>query len=366
MKLFLSLIFLGLLSASPATASAWLGHGPDAPKLPSAQKEVGVWQPLEITAKPMGSPGKENDVAFTINRLKWQGGLVLTSRNADFGGFSGLRLSEGGSSVTMISDRARWLKAGLLYEENGAIAGLEKAAIATMMRYNGEELTGTAGDAEGLELIGGGKAVVSFERYHRVDRYRTDEAGRYVFDQRLLHNRLVKGLAGNSSLEAVLLLKDSRMLTLAEGSVAASDLADDEAGLFQGDARPGWISAASNWETGGDDWQPLAYETAPGFSVTDLAQDPESGAVFVLERAFSRAKGVRARVTRIDLADIKPGTLLKGEELAQLNMVQGIDNMEGLDLRRLPDGRLMLYMISDDNFNVAQRTVLLSWEVLPE
>jgi hypothetical protein len=45
-------------------------------------------------------------------------------------------------------------------------------------------------------------------------------------------------------------------------------------------------------------------------------------------------------------------------------MHENIDNMEGLALRRGRNGKTLLYMISDDNYNlILQRTVFLMFEV---
>jgi hypothetical protein len=69
-------------------------------------------------------------------------------------------------------------------------------------------------------------------------------------------------------------------------------------------------------------------------------------------------------VQRIDASAVKPGARLNGEEIAHFTMHENIDNMEGMALRRDGGGHTLLYMISDDNYNlVLQRTVLLMFEV---
>lgn len=40
-----------------------------------------------------------------------------------------------------------------------------------------------------------------------------------------------------------------------------------------------------------------------------------------------------------------------------------IDNFEGLAVRELPRGGLLLYLISDDNFNFFQQTLLLQFRL---
>jgi hypothetical protein len=42
-------------------------------------------------------------------------------------------------------------------------------------------------------------------------------------------------------------------------------------------------------------------------------------------------------------------------------MWQDIDNMEGLSVHTGPDGESILTLVSDDNFSVLQRTLLLQF-----
>ena len=55
---------------------------------------------------------------------------------------------------------------------------------------------------------------------------------------------------------------------------------------------------------------------------------------------------------------------VEGEVLATLSFQDAnIDNMEGLAVRRGPNGETFLYVISDDNYWRLQRTLLLMFEV---
>ena len=54
-----------------------------------------------------------------------------------------------------------------------------------------------------------------------------------------------------------------------------------------------------------------------------------------------------------------PGAVLEGRELARLHLPLNIDNMEGLALRQGGAGETLVYLISDDNFNPLQRTLLM-------
>jgi hypothetical protein len=127
--------------------------------------------------------------------------------------------------------------------------------------------------------------------------------------------------------------------------------------LRRGGRAVGWVSDA-------DGWSPLTYALSDGFVVTDLATLP-SGDVLVLERRYALRIGVAARVRRIAKGAIAPGAELAGELLAELRPPLTVDNMEGLAARReAATGKTLIYMISDDNYSITQRTLLLMFELL--
>ena len=41
-----------------------------------------------------------------------------------------------------------------------------------------------------------------------------------------------------------------------------------------------------------------------------------------------------------------------------------VDNFEGIDVRKGPAGEIFIYLISDDNFNPEQRTLLMMFELM--
>ena len=49
--------------------------------------------------------------------------------------------------------------------------------------------------------------------------------------------------------------------------------------------------------------------------------------------------------------------------LAQMNVLLTIDNFEGIAAKELPDGRVRLFIVSDDNFSASQRTLLMVFDV---
>ena len=56
--------------------------------------------------------------------------------------------------------------------------------------------------------------------------------------------------------------------------------------------------------------------------------------------------------------------MLDGPVLIEADMGYQIDNMEGLSVHRAANGDIVLTLVSDDNFSVIQRTILLQFTLL--
>jgi len=86
----------------------------------------------------------------------------------------------------------------------------------------------------------------------------------------------------------------------------------------------------------------------------------------VLERRFSWTRGLAVRIRSVPLAAIKSGALVDGRELMFADMGSQIDNMEGVSVHRDSSGALVLTLLSDDNFSLLQRTLLLQFTLVRE
>jgi hypothetical protein len=99
------------------------------------------------------------------------------------------------------------------------------------------------------------------------------------------------------------------------------------------------------------------------FDVSDAVLLP-SGDLLVLERKFSLFVGVGIRIRRIALKSIAPGALVDGPSIFNADLGREIDNMEGIDAHVTEAGDTVLTMVSDDNFSLIQRTLLLQFTLV--
>jgi hypothetical protein len=99
------------------------------------------------------------------------------------------------------------------------------------------------------------------------------------------------------------------------------------------------------------------------YDVSDAVLLP-SGALLVLERKFSWLAGIGIRIRRIALTSVAPGAVVDGPAIFEADLSEEIDNMEGIDAHITPEGDTVLTMVSDDNFSMIQRTLLLQFTLV--
>jgi len=82
-----------------------------------------------------------------------------------------------------------------------------------------------------------------------------------------------------------------------------------------------------------------------------------------MERFFAPLIGVRVYIRRVTQASIAAGQW-DGEAFAELAPPLALDNFEGLAAVKR-DGGARLYVVSDDNFNRNQKTLLYAFDLAP-
>lgn len=278
--------------------------------------------------------------------LRPLGGLEIARHELGFGGLSGLHIAPD-LTVTVISDLGRFAEMSLTLD--AALRPLRLALRRTGRLADGAGRPlprGHASDAEALARLPDGSWLIGYERWHRIRRHVTlDGPGSYVEAPPGLERA-----AANAGLESIAVLADGRWLAIAE------ELALPEA--------PG---LTAGWIGGPGAWVPIGWRPASGMQPVDAAPLPGGGAL-VLERGFSLFGGFSARLTRVGataLAQARAGSVLEGEEILRFASPLPVDNYEGVAVVR-HQGRLLVGIVSDDNENRLQRTLLLLFEMLAE
>jgi hypothetical protein len=252
-------------------------------------------------------------------------------------------VSPDGTGLTSITDEGYALTATITYDADGRLSGLAEGDINRLRDEAGKVLQGKPDqDAEAMAMQADGSILVAFERNHRIWRYPSGDEPLRGFPTSLPAPDGLSGLPENSGIEAMTVLADGSLLALAEG--------DDESDGAGGE------SPAFLWRDGA--WSHLRYQHFENYRPSDAARLP-SGDLLIVERRYTLLQGVGIRLVRLPASTVIPGALLQPVEIARLLPPLSIDNMEGLAVRQNDRGETMIYMISDDNFNVVQRNLLL-------
>jgi hypothetical protein len=333
----------GALGLSIGAVAALTGQGALARPEPVGPGPVS----LDIAARPIPALLARAPGQTRFGALAFRGGLVLSAREAAFGGFSGLWRSDDGQRIVAVSDNAHWLTARL-QREGGQLAGLTDAVLAPMLGAGGRPLSRTRSyDTEGLAMAGG-VAYVGVERSHEVLRFDWAARGVAARGQPMALPAEARQLPRNRGLEAIGVAPAPSPVAGAVVAISERSAGHDEPtlGLILGGAGPGRFR----------------YRLQDGYEVTDLAFLPQ-GDMLVLERWYRPWRGLGMRLRRVPAAMLLPGALVEGALLADLDLAHEIDNMEGLAVHQ-EQGRTILTVISDDNFSMIQRTVLLEFELV--
>ncbi|MBC7952651.1 MAG: esterase-like activity of phytase family protein [Rhodospirillaceae bacterium] len=257
--------------------------------------------------------------------------MELRSSDNRFGGLSGLSFD--GKNLVAVSDKGRWLSFRLDVDNEGRPTNVGQLEIGELGGLDGGKQDG---DSEEITRTPEGW-VVSFERRHRLMLYPDTLSGKPV---RLAAPQGYARQPGNGGGEAVARLTDGRLLLLSEEGGN-----DDSTGWA-------WLGRSGAWER-------LSYRREGLFHPTGAATLP-NGDVLVTERRFTWMGGVALRLVRLKAADIRSGAVLNGAELFRLEPPWLVDNYEGIALRQREDGRVVAYLVSDDNFNPFQATLLMA------
>ncbi|MDP3492757.1 MAG: esterase-like activity of phytase family protein [Hyphomonadaceae bacterium] len=330
---------------------------------PSSAKPVEA-EGITLTTKSVSLQAM-NPMRTSVGGLNLVAGYDLTSEDERFGGLSGIDILDDGNLIA-VTDKGDFVWIDLQDD------GLTPAAmrIAPMRDGKGKPFpTKGAADAEGL-AIRDGLALVSFESNARVLAYDIGACGAAArgiplgWDMGAAFARQKLNVGDNQGVEGLAITNDWYLLAGVETKLGnASPLS----------ARP--LEAAARFDL-------TLGENAPELVGLDQLQSGEDTRVFSLHRSSRPLSGNAITVVETVLQRDRDQSNLPariGSELhersrqyflikssrvlAEMNLLVTIDNYEGIAAKRMPDGRVRLFIVSDDNYSATQRTLLMVFDV---
>jgi len=297
---------------------------------------------LIVEAIPM-EMDSEKPGQTRLGRLTFLSGFRLKSEDSRFGGLSGLALSPDGSMLYAVSDAGYWVSARMRHDSQGRLTGFDQWTMAPLLTPEGTPVRSPQHDAEALALDRDGSFIVSFEQIHRLWRYPLPTNGFTGPATPLPGPPEIEKAPDNEGMEGLTVLPDGRLFVITERYENAD----------------GTVKA---WLVDNGRFASLSYLVSDGFVPTDVAALP-GGDLLVLERRYSFFSGVAGRVQWISRDALRPGAVLRGKEIASFHPPLLVDNFEGIAVRQDSNGNTLVYIVSDDNYSLFQKTYLLQFRL---
>ncbi len=316
----LSAVAVLLLGACAGTVAAPPGIGLDDGWTPAA---------ASVRSVGLGLPGG----ARLEDGVRFAGGLQLVLEEASpLHSLSDLKLMDDLHFVS-VTDAGDLVRGRLRLNRAGRLTGLEGLRFRRLTLMDGRPIMEKAdGDAEGLAIDARGDLLVSFERDHRIWNYGDPRSPAPI------------PVAAQSP-DADFALNDG-MEGIAAGLDGGWRVAGESGGVW--DCSPtgcAMVAAAPD--------PPLADSD---YRITGMDRDPSGDGWFVVQRSYNPPIDARAAIRR--MAD--DGRL--GPVLVELKLPGTTDNFEGI-AAVAHEGAIRLYILSDDNNNRRQRTLLLAFDI---
>jgi hypothetical protein len=309
---------------------------------------------IAIEATPIAAFDNREPSRTRFGALEFRGGLVLTSKYGPFGGISALNVEPDGSHFLAITDNGSWLRFRIVYRDEKP-AGIADAEMAPILGADGKPLAARGWyDAESLTELDG-MFYVGIERAEQIVRLDYRRSGLLARGEPIAVPPDFKTFTYNKSLECLTTPpKDS---SLAGNLIVITERSLDSTGNHR--------SFLIKTDSGGDQVERFSVKRSDDFDVTDCTILAPAD-LLLLERRYSPARGVAMRIRRIPLSLIKPGALVDGKPLIEADLGYQIDNMEGIAVHRNARNETVITLVSDNNFSVIQRNLLLQFTLVGE
>lgn len=336
-RLAAGILFAALLLAG-SLALAEVQHYPAAPTR------------IAIEATPITAFDNRVSSQTRFGVLEFRGGLALASPHPAFGGISALHVESDGSRFIAVTDKGSWLRGRIVYRD-GQPAGIVDAEMAPLLGPDGKPLAARGWyDAESLTERDG-MLYVGIERVEQIVRFDYRRHGLLARGQPIAVPPEFKTFTRNKSLEC--LAAPPKGSALAGELIVVTEHSLDAAGNHRGFLlRDNHVARFS-------------VKRSDDFDVSDCTILPP-GDLLLLERRSSIARGIAMRIRRIPLGLIKPDALVDGRPLIEADLAYQIDNMEGISLHRNAQRETIVTLVSDDNFSIIQRNLLLQFALVGE
>lgn len=269
--------------------------------------------------------------SITIN--KWElnlfGSKIITYEDDDFGGISGLTISETGENFVLISDKSFFFTGKIIRDNLNKIIDLKILEKGQLFSSKGKILTGKNIDSESIVKIDERGYYISFESNNRIMYHETLKSpGKFLpkhsdFDKLLF----------NDGIEALAIKENGELYALPELPPRGKEF------------HPIYRFINNEWSIVDE------IKIDQGFKVVDAEMIDDENLI-ILERKFSFYDGFKIRLRRIILEKNN----IKNSEILLESLPWEYFNFEGLGKWKDSNGEIYLTLVSDNQFSPLLKT----------
>ena len=270
-----------------------------------------------------------------VGALSFLGGWQLTSNARAFGGLSALDVDS--NRITTVSDIGAIVRFRL-----GQFGTISDADLKRVPSGCGPVVRKSDNDTESLTHDDAHRTWWIGMEWRNVVCRTNSDFSKAAFAA----PRAIAAWHKKKGPETLLRLNDGRFLTIAEQAVDRGPIRP--AVLFDRDP----VDPATLATT-------LGYRPPDGFDPTDAAQLPD-GRILILNRRFALDSLFTGVLVLLDPSSMRKGDVLTGRVIARFEPPVISDNYEGLSVT-VENGRPIIWIVSDDNYERWQRTLLLKF-----
>lgn len=268
--------------------------------------------------------------------LNLEAAWELDSKHPALGGISAMVWQDGGESFHLFSDKGQTSVVPVPDRVFGfdLAKGTSAQVTAPVLKLPREDRLSQIPDLESAVVDPeSGTLWLGYENYNAIRRLAPDGRSDVIFPEQMRH------LPANSGIEAMMRLEDGRFVMLAERS--------GEGFLFARDPLAGEAAMELRFSPPGD------------FDPTAMALLPDGRAVILLRALRRTLPPFASMLVLADPAQIREDEDWPYSVLAQWDGADLRENYEGMAVEPTGDGSANIWLISDDNLSVLQRTLLL-------
>lgn len=275
--------------------------------------------------------------------LTYLGGWELDSNDAAFGGFGAIAVR--GRRFTLLSDGGSVV--GFTLSEDGRASDVRFGALPD---GPGSGWRKEHRDSESMAIDSAtGDAWVGFEPSDALDGSIWRYAGGFSRAVGRVEPRLMRKWPVNGGAEALVRLRSGAFIAIGERLVRRTR------------RHPAIAYAGDPTRLPQRGFGFFYTPPVPGFRPTDAAELP-SGDLLVLNRSASLANWLRGNVAIVNRGDIRPNGVARSTLVGRIAPPLPQDNYEGVAVTR-EGGDTILWIVSDDNESILQRTLLLKFRL---